>query len=313
MSRVKTLGAVMMSMLAITSKGQTLDESLMSASDDQNASIQWAWEDKALGDWLVWVEVDAGTLEELQGQTTNNLRDAALIGQPDWDNNKLTNTLNRMNNGFDNVVDNWGRYIPNHIRLGASRTLDHNLSLGMQVGKVWTRAYVDCLNAEGEEVVASWDQVRHAELMDQFLYYDNLYNGNLWEFGNSGTFSEGLEAWSVEVCAAQEVAYGLGWSASVGTTVGLEREMTRLASSFSGAKGQVSPNESGATLSPQSMASQTWMTSLGATYRLGAIQFGAAWSNQMLGTKGMRNALVASGAEDIQPIQKVRLRLGMTF
>ena len=171
---------------------QKLDESLFeqSARDAEAQEGQWMsnWMDGTgeLGGWSVWLETDVSVVEELLGQTTNNLRDAAQLGQPSWSNSKLTNVLNRMNNGFDNVVDNWGRYVPNHVRIGASKTLQHNLSLGVQVGKAWTQAYVNCVDAEGNDVVASWNQVRHADLVDQFLFYDDLYNGNLWEFQSAG-------------------------------------------------------------------------------------------------------------------------------
>ena len=124
-----------------------------------------------------------------------------------------------MNNGFDNVVDNWGRYVPNHVRIGASKTLQHNLSLGVQVGKAWTQAYVNCVDAEGNDVVASWNQVRHADLVDQFIC--STTTSTTATCGNSkaqGTFADGLETWRVEVCASQELAYGLGWAASVGSS-----------------------------------------------------------------------------------------------
>ena len=298
---------------------QKLDESLFeqSARDAEAQEGQWMsnWMDGTgeLGGWSVWLETDVSVVEELLGQTTNNLRDAAQLGQPSWSNSKLTNVLNRMNNGFDNVVDNWGRYVPNHVRIGASKTLQHNLSLGVQVGKAWTQAYVNCLDAEGNDVVASWNQVRHADLVDQFLFYDDLYNGNLWEFQSAGTFADGLETWRVEVCASQELAYGLGWAASVGSSLGMNAEIDRLAASFSGARGELSPDELGATLTPVSSAAASMVASLGATYRFGPVQVGLLWSSQSLAGGSQRNDWVAAGAEDIQAIRMMRLRLGMTF
>ena len=298
---------------------QKLDESLFeqSARDAEAQEGQWMsnWMEATgeLGGWSVWLESDVSVVEELLGQTTNNLRDAAQLGQPSWSNSKLTNVLNRMNNGFDNVVDNWGRYVPNHVRIGASKTLQHNLSLGVQVGKAWTQAYVNCVDAEGNDVVASWNQVRHADLVDQFLFYDDLYNGNLWEFQSAGTFSDGLETWRVEVCASQELAYGLGWAASVGSSFGMNAEIDRLAASFSGARGELSPDELGATLTPVSSAAASMVASLGATYRFGPVQVGLLWSSQSLAGGSQRNDWVAAGAEDIQAIRMMRLRLGMTF
>ena len=298
---------------------QKLDDSLLeqSARDAEAQENQWMSNWKAgmgeLGGWSVWLETDVSVVEELQGQTTNNLRDAAQLGQPSWSNTKLTNVLNRMNNGFDNVVDNWGRYVPNHVRIGASKTLQHNLSLGVQVGKAWTQAYVNCVDAEGNDVVASWNQVRHADLVDQFLFYDDLYNGNSWEFQSAGTFADGLETWRVELCASQELAYGLGWAASVGSSLGMNAEIDRLAASFSGARGELSPDELGATLTPVSSAAPSMVVSLGATYRFGPVQTGLLWSSQSLAGGSQRNDWIAAGAEDIQAIRMMRLRLGMTF
>ena len=97
--------------------------------------------------WSVWLETDVSVVEELLGQTTNNLRDAAQLGQPSWSNSKLTNVLNRMNNGFDNVVDNWGRYVPNHVRIGASNPATQPV-VGRPSWKAWTQAYVNCVDAE---------------------------------------------------------------------------------------------------------------------------------------------------------------------
>ena len=311
--------ALVLGMASSATWAQKLDESLFeqSARDAEAQEGQWMsnWMDGTgeLGGWSVWLETDVSVVEELLGQTTNNLRDAAQLGQPSWSNSKLTNVLNRMNNGFDNVVDNWGRYVPNHVRIGASKTLQHNLSLGVQVGKAWTQAYVNCLDAEGNDVVASWNQVRHADLVDQFLFYDDLYNGNLWEFQSAGTFADGLETWRVEVCASQELAYGLGWAASVGSSLGMNAEIDRLAASFSGARGELSPDELGATLTPVSSAAASMVASLGATYRFGPVQVGLLWSSQSLAGGSQRNDWVAAGAEDIQAIRMMRLRLGMTF
>lgn len=311
--------ALVLGMASSATWAQKLDDSLLeqSAREAEAREGQWMsnWTDGRgeLGGWSVWLETDVSAVEELLGQTTNNLRDAAQLGQPSWSNSKLTNVLNRINNGFDNVVDNWGRYVPNHIRIGASKTLQHNLSLGVQVGKAWTQAYVNCVDAEGNDVVASWNQVRHADLVDQFLFYDDLYNGNLWEFQSAGTFSDGLETWRVEVCASQELAYGLGWAASVGSSLGMNAEIDRLAASFSGARGELSPDELGATLTPVSSAAASLVTSLGATYRFGPVQAGLLWSSQSLAGGSQRNDWVAAGAEDIQAIRMMRLRLGMTF
>lgn len=309
----------MLGLASQTTWAQKLDDSLLeqSAKDAEAQEGRWMsnWMDGMgeLGGWSVWLETDVSVVEEIQGQATNNLRDAAQLGQPSWNNSKLTNVLNRMNNGFDNVVDNWGRYVPNHVRIGVSKTLQHNLSLGVQLGKAWTQAYIHCVDAEGNDVVASWNQVRHADLVDQFLFYDDLYNGNLWEFQNAGTFANGLETWRMEVCASQELTYGLGWAASLGTSLGMNPEIARLSSSFSGARGELSPEELGATLTPVSSAAASMVASLGVTCRFGPVQAGLLWSSQSLAGGSQRNDWVAAGAEDIQAVRMMRLRLGMTF
>ena len=297
---------------------QKLDESLFeqSARDAEGQEGQWMsnWMDGTgeLGGWSVWLETDVSVVEELQGQTSNNLHDVAKLGQP-WSQDKLTAVLNDMDNGFTNVVDNWGRYVPNHVRIGVSKTLQHNLSLGVQVGKAWTQAYVNCKSADGDDVVASWNQVRFADLMDQFLYWNHTHNGQLWQFLNKGVFADGLETWRVEACASQELAYGLGWAASVGTSLGMNTEIDRLAASFSGARGELSPDELGATLTPVSSAAASLVASLGATYRFGPVQAGLLWSSQSLAGGSQRNDWIRAGAEDIQAIRMMRLRLGMTF
>ena len=83
----------------------------------------------------------------------------------------------------------------------------------------------------------------------------------------------------MEVCASQELAYGLGWAASVGSSLGMNAEIDRLAA-FSGARGELSPDELGATLIPMSSAAASMVASLGATYRFGPVQAGLLWSSQ---------------------------------
>ena len=53
--------------------------------------------------------------------------------------------------------------------------------------------------------------------------------------------------------------------------------------------------------------------SSGATCRFGPVQAGLLWSSQSLAGGSQRNDWVAAGAEDIQAIRMMRLRLGMTF
>jgi hypothetical protein len=171
---------------------------------------------------------------------------------------------------------------------------------------------VNCTRADGEAVVASWTQVRFGDFLDQYSYYDYLHNGNTWQYGNSGQFEEGLEGWLVELVAHQELAYGLGWTASFGTTLGLQSQLERRSAAFFGGQGLVDPDELGPTLTPVSIAGNPASASLGATYRAGAVVMGLSWSS--LFVRGAnRNAWVAAGAESIEALNQTRLRLGMTF
>ena len=143
-----------------------------------------------LGGWSV-----VGNRRQRGGRTPGpnhqQLRDAAQLGQPSWSNTKLTNVLDRMNNGFDDVVDNWGDTCPTTFA-SAPRKPCSTTCHWCQVGKALTQAYVNCIDAEGNDVVASWNQVQHADLVDQFLFYDELYNGN---FGNSKVLAPSPMDW----------------------------------------------------------------------------------------------------------------------
>ena len=284
---------------------QKLDDSLLeqSARDAEAQEGQWMsnWMDGTgeLGGWSVWLETDVSVVEELLGQTTNNLRDAAQW-PASWSNSKLTNVLNRMNNGFDNVVDNWGRYVPNHVRIGASKTLQHNLS--------WVRPSWQSLDPGVRQLRrrrrkrrgGQLEPGRHADLVDQFLFYDDLYNGNLWEFQSAD-----LRRWTGNLAGGGVrqpracLRTGLGGERWI--LLGMNAEIDRLAASFSGARGELSPDELGATLTPVSSAAASMVASLGATYRFGPVQAGLLWSSQSLAGGSQRNDWVAAGAEDIKP------------
>ena len=54
----------------------------------------------------------------------------------------------------------------------------------MGVRESLTQAYVNCVDAEGNDVVASWNQVV-TPIWWINLFYDDLYNGNSWD--QSGT------------------------------------------------------------------------------------------------------------------------------
>ena len=91
--------------------------------------------------------------------------------------------------------------------MGASREVWKGISAGLQLGQAWSPAYVNCTRADGESVVVSWNQVRFADYVDQYLYYDDLYNGNQWQYQNNGVFSEGITGWRVEFVLQQELAH----------------------------------------------------------------------------------------------------------
>ena len=173
-------------------------------------------------------------------------------------------------------------------------------------------AYIECTRADGETTVASWNQVRFADLVDQYVYYDDLYNGNSWQFSNNGTFTEGIAGWRMELVVQQELAHGLGWTASLGTTLGLNGELESRSAALFGGQGLTPNSELGPTLTPVSVAAAPHAASVGATYRIGAIVTGLSWSSVFVGG-GDKNDWVAAGADAIAPLNQMRLRLGMSF
>jgi len=297
--------------VACLCRAQTLDESLLDNTSGHGNGLAWAATDP--GTWNVWLEVDGGTLQQFEGSTSNNVREAALLGHPEWSNNTLTNTLSRMSNGFNSAVEWQGWYTPRHVRMGASREVGLGVQAGLQVGKTWAPAYVHCLRADGEAVVATWNQVRFADFVDQYLYFDDLHNGNLWQYQSDGTFADGLTARTVEVVVQQELAYGLGWTASLGSVVGLNGELERRAAALFGGQGLLDPNELGPTLTPVSVAASPRVASLGMTFRAGAVVAGFSWSTLRMGGGANVNEWIAAGADPIASMNQARLRLGMTF
>jgi hypothetical protein len=303
-----TLGSCLM-----TSNAQKLDESLLDRSATDGPQRDWTWMTEAPGTWCVWVDYDAGSLEQFEGNTKNHILAVGALGHPEWSNNQLTDAADRMGySGFNSAVDWQGWYVPRELRVGASRQVWKGIAAGLQVGRAWSPAYVNCTRADGEGVVASWTQVRFADFLDQYSYYDYLHDGNTWQYGNSGQFEEGLDGWRLELVAHQELAYGLGWMASVGTTLGLQSELERRSAALFGGQGLLDPNELGPTLTPVSIAGHPSSASLGATYRAGAVVMGLSWSSTFVGGAD-RNAWVAAGAESIEALKQARLRLGMTF
>ena len=138
------------------------------------------------------------------------------------------------------------------------------------------------LDAEGNDVVASWNQVRHADLVDQFLFYDDLYNGNLSNSKARGPSPMGWKLGGSRLCASQELAYGLGWAAS--DLLGMNAEIDRLAASFSDCTTSTQPTTSlGPRWANMSSAAASMVASLGATSdKLVPVQFGSLWSSQSL-------------------------------
>lgn len=296
---------------AVSVHAQKLDDSLLDESD--RAPREWNWDSGEAGTWNVWLEIDAGTLEQFEYGSDNHIRRAATLGHPEWSDGELTSAINRMgSSGFNYAVDWQSRYLPAAVRIGASRQVWKGVSAGLQLGRAWTPAYVNCTRADGESVVASWNQVRFADFVDQYLYYDDLYNGDQWRYQNFGEFAEGITGWRVEVVLHQELAHGLGWTASLGTTVGLDRDIQSQSSAFFGSQGLLPDNELGATLAPTSVAKAPTSASVGGTYRLGPVVLGLSWSSVFISGAKV-NDWVAAGADSIDPLNQIRLRLGMTF
>jgi hypothetical protein len=291
---------------------QKLDESLLDQTVD-GPSREWAWTNESPGLWCLWLDYDAGTLEQFDGNTKNHVLAVGALGHPEWSNNQLTNAADRMGySGFNSAVEWQGWYVPRQLRVGASRQIWKSIAAGFQLGRGWSPAYVNCVRADGEAVVASWTQIRFADFLDQYSYYDYLHNGNTWQYGNSGQFEDGLQAWRIEFVAHQELAYGLGWTASIGTTLGLQSELERRSASLFGSQGLLDPSELGPTLTPVSIAGTPASGSIGATCRVGALIAGVTYSSVFVSASD-RNAWVAAGAESIEALKQVRLRLGMTF
>ena len=296
---------------AVSVHAQKLDDSLLGESD--RAPREWNLDASEAGTWNVWLEIDAGTLEQFEYGSDNHIRRAATLGHPEWSDGELTSAINRMgSSGFNYAVDWQSRYLPAAVRIGASRQVWKGVSAGLQLGRAWTPAYVNCTRADGESVVASWNQVRFGDFVDQYLYYDDLYNGDQWRYQNFGEFAEGITGWRVEVVLHQELAHGLGWTASLGTTVGLDRKIQSQSSAFFGSQGLLPDDELGATLSPTSMAKAPTSASVGGTYRLGPVVLGLSWSSVFISGAKV-NDWVEAGADAIDPLNQVRLRLGITF
>ena len=215
--------------LTSTLHAQTLDESLLQqAAPRENTA--WSWETGEPGAWNVWLDVDAGVVELFEPNDANNdIRRAAVLGHPEWNSNTLTNVVNRMtNSGFDNAVYGVDNYLPRSVRIGASRTVWQNLSAGLQVGRTTTPAYIECTRADGSTTVASWHQVRYADLIDQYLYLDDLYNGDQWRYQNNSV-QEGLKG-GTGICGTARARLWTGMDGQRGTTMGLQQPGgTRLA------------------------------------------------------------------------------------
>lgn len=299
--------------IGATLHAQTLDESLLEQARPGEGKA-WQWETGEPGDWCVWLDVDAGVVEFFEPNDANNdIRRAAVLGHPEWDSNTLTTVVNRMtNSGFDNAVYGVDNYLPRGVRVGASRNVWKQLSAGIQVGPTTTPAYLECTRADGEVVIASWHQVRYADLVDQYLYLDDLYNGDQWRYQNNSVFTEALTGWRLELVAQQELAFGLGWMASFGTTMGLQQSLEARAVALSGGQGLLAPTEDAATLTPFAVAAAPQVASLGVTYRYGAMVTGLSWSSVFL-TGNDRNDWVAAGADAVESLRQVRFRIGMNF
>ena len=296
----------------VSSQAQTLDESLL---EQQTTATQVR---KPVSDepgvWSVWIDVDLGTLEQFDSNTDPHLLSAMQLGHPSWSNASTVSTLSGMNNSvFIDAAMNWQtQYVPRPIFVGASANVWKSLSVGLQGGRAWTPIFVNCRRADGEMVVASWNQVRFADLVDQYLYYDELHQGNHWEFEYNGQFAEGVKGWRLELVAQQELTMGIGWTASLGKTVGIDGQIASAASELFGAQGLIATDQLGATLTPIDVAASPTSVSLGMTYRIRGWLMGLSWSNVSIsGTQ--RNEWIGQGADAVASLTQVRARLGVNF
>ena len=296
----------------VSSQAQTLDESLL----EQQATatqVRKPVSDEP-GVWSVWIDVDLGTLEQFDSNTDPHLLSAMQLGHPGWSNATTIGTLGGMNNSvFIDASMNWqSQYVPRPVFVGASANVWKNLSVGLQGGRAWTPIFVNCRRADGEMVVASWNQVRFADLVDQYLYYDELHQGNHWEFEYNGQFAEGVKGWRLELVAQQELTMGFGWTASVGKTVGMNGQIASASSEMFGGQGLIATDQLGATLTPIDVASSPTSVSLGMTYRSRGWLMGLSWSNVSIsGTQ--RNEWIGQGADPVESLTQVRARLGVNF
>ena len=68
-------------------------------ASDRAARRNWAGE---AGPWNVWLEIDAGTIEQFEYGSDNHIHRAATLGHPEWSDGDLTSTINRMgSSGFN--------------------------------------------------------------------------------------------------------------------------------------------------------------------------------------------------------------------
>ena len=219
---------------------------------------------------------------------------------PDQRRNRMTNS------GFDNAVYGVDNYCP--LREDrASRTV-WNPQCGPSSGRTTTPAYIECTRADGTTTVASWHQVRYADLIDQYLYLDDLYNGDQWRYQNNSVFTEGRRGGDWNLWRSKNSpldwdgwpAWERRWDSAI--PGGTRRRLVRRSR-------PVGPTEDAATLTPVSVAAAPHVASLGVTYRYGALVTGLSWSSVFLSA----NATVGCGRSRRRGTIRQRFRIGMTF
>ena len=260
------------------------------------------------------MEVDLGTLEQFDSNTDPHLLGTMQLGHPGWTNQSTVGTLRDMNNSvFVDAAMNWQtQYVPRPVFVGATANVWKSLSLGFQGGRAWTPVYVNCRRADGEMVVASWNQVRFADLVDQFLYFNEIHDGTVWQFEYNGVFAEGIKGWRLEFVAQQELSMGIGWTASVGKTVGMNGQISSAASALFGGQGRIASGQVGATLTPVDVAAAPTSVSFGMTFRRRGWLLGLSWSN-VFTSGSLPNVWIGQGAEAIDSLTQLRARLGINF
>ena len=89
---MRAIGALTLLLSSGMLWGQKLDDSLLNQTQDR-APREWNWGEEEAGVWNVWIELDAGTIEQFEYGSDNHIRRAATLGHPEWSDSELTAAL----------------------------------------------------------------------------------------------------------------------------------------------------------------------------------------------------------------------------